>query len=50
MKRKLQNLNSLKNEFSLKYEEVASKTVGKEQALTCAMAETKNLKKEILAK
>ncbi|KAG5117841.1 hypothetical protein JHK84_043954 [Glycine max] len=40
----------IENESSLKYEEVASETVGKEEALTSAMAEITNLKEEILTK
>ncbi|KAG5136801.1 hypothetical protein JHK82_021532 [Glycine max] len=40
----------LENKSSLKYEEVASETVGKEEALTSAMAEITNLKEEILTK
>ncbi|CAJ1958251.1 unnamed protein product [Sphenostylis stenocarpa] len=40
----------IENESSLKYKEVASETVGKEEALTSAMAEITNLKEEILTK
>ncbi|QCD96134.1 nucleoprotein TPR [Vigna unguiculata] len=40
----------IENESSLKYEEVASETVGKEEALTSAVAEITNLKEEILTK
>ncbi|KAG5057598.1 hypothetical protein JHK82_012580 [Glycine max] len=40
----------IENKSSSKYEEVASETVGKEEALTSAMAEITNLKEEILTK
>ena len=43
-------MSELENESSLKSEEVASATAGKEEALTSALAEITNLKQEILAK
>ncbi|XP_020208398.1 nuclear-pore anchor-like [Cajanus cajan] len=45
-----QKMLEIENESCLKYEEVASETVGKDEALTSAMAEITNLKEEILTK
>ncbi|KAL2330957.1 hypothetical protein Fmac_018538 [Flemingia macrophylla] len=45
-----EKLLEIENESCLKYEEAASKTVGKDEALTSAMAEITNLKEEILTK
>ncbi|XP_057457960.1 nuclear-pore anchor-like isoform X2 [Lotus japonicus] len=43
-----EKVSELENESSLKFEEVASATAGKEEALTSALAEISNLKEEIL--